>query len=65
MLLRNYRDAVAIKWATDSDNLARLAENVKQRYGVEVGFLNPASGPKQDRVANKNTKLSTFKERFS
>ena len=66
MLLRNYRDAVAIKWAKDSDNLARLAENVKQRYGVEkIGFLNPDSGPKQDRVANKNTKLSTFKERFS
>ena len=65
MLLRNYRDTVAIKWAKDSDNLARLADNVKQRYGVEIAFLNPASGPKQDRVANKNTKISTFKERFS
>ena len=64
-LLRNYRDAVAIKWAEDSDNLARLAENIKQRYGVDVAFLHPRSGPRQHKKVHMSTKVSNFKAKFS
>ena len=63
-LLRSHREETSPKRAGDFDTLKKMAEDVKKRYGIDVGFLKPGRAPKQNRLVKRGEYVSTFKERW-
>ena len=70
-LLETYRDDVFPKWAAGwrgpQPNLNDLADDIYERYGVCVGFLERGSGPRQERLLSKQaqaTYISNFLKKY-
>ena len=81
-LLETYRNDVFPQWAggwfsednTDGEqphgpqpNLNDLADEIDERYGVHIGFLERGSGPRQERLLKKQaqtTYISNFLKKY-